>query len=397
MQHVTVWIDLLLLLLLFLHCLTSADLEEVDRMLVKVIVDSSPCSTTCGLGVKTQTLCLLEDGETATEEVTSKDGTKVSEDCRVRKVKCLESWQCGLRTMTVTSGERVEIDCLGEVMEAMGRFSWRVSWRYARGIITSDDSLFIRRDAPLLDRVILDPIREEDAGTYRCIVQDVTLRRVKSVYWGIRVLPVGILNLDYESSLAQWDSTGNQQNETASDQHHQKMALLYPMLISLSLSGVGAGLMLLALYWTVKRRGLNPHKRVCRGRSRTSEEENSTETDCLNAAEQLSSNVIKTKKYFTRFHLLDGGNREALMLEEADDGADSVQNQMKSCRFTIKSFRSDSSGSPARCAEIQIRFAAAFNLQSEGLTSTDNVRYASGYPTSRINFPNPVVSVVPAS
>ncbi|XP_031701683.1 transmembrane protein 81 [Anarrhichthys ocellatus] len=323
MQHVTVWIDLLLLL--FLHCLTSADLEEVDRMLVMVIVDSSPCSTTCGLGVKTQTLCLLEDGETATEEVTSKDGTEVSEDCRVRKVKCLESWQCGLRTMTVTSGERVEIDCLGEVMEAMGRFSWRVSWRYARGIITSDDSLFIRRDAPLLDRVILDPIREEDAGTYRCIVQDVTLRRVKRVYWGIRVLPVGILNLDYESSLAQWDSTGNQQNETASDQHHQKMALLYPMLISLSLSGVGAGLMLLGLYWTAKRRGLKHFDR----------------------SEQLSSNVIKTKKYFTRFHLLDGGNREALMLEEADDGAD--------------------------------------------------VTYASGYPTSRINFPNPVVSVVPAS
>ncbi|KAK9515232.1 hypothetical protein VZT92_025893 [Zoarces viviparus] len=255
MQHATVWIDLLLLLL-FLHGLTSADLEEVDRMLVEVIVDSSPCSTTCGLGVKTQTLCLLENGETATGEVTSKDGTEVSKDCHVRKVKCLESWQCGLRTMTVTSGERVEIDCLGEVMEAMGRFSWRVSWRYAGGIITSDDSLFIGWDAPLLDRVILDPIREEDAGTYRCVVQDVTLRIVKSVYWGIRVLPVGILNLDYKSSLAQWDSTGNQQNETASDQHHQRMAFLYPMLISLSLSIVGAGLMLLGLYWTVKRRAL---------------------------------------------------------------------------------------------------------------------------------------------
>ncbi|KAM6930020.1 transmembrane protein 81-like [Lycodopsis pacificus] len=128
---------------------------------------------------------------------------KVLEDCRVCTVKCLESWQCGLRNMTVTSGERVEIDCLGEVMEAMGRFSWRVTWRYAGGIITSDDSLFIRRDAPLLDRVILDPIREEDAGTYRCDVQDVTLRIVKRAYWGIRVLPVGILNLDYESSLDQ--------------------------------------------------------------------------------------------------------------------------------------------------------------------------------------------------
>ncbi|KAM6929880.1 transmembrane protein 81-like [Lycodopsis pacificus] len=198
-----------------------ADLEEVDRTL---IVDSSPCSTTCGLGV----------------EITYK---KVSEDCCVRKVKSLQSWQCGLRTMTVTSGERVEIDCLGEAMEAMGRFSWRVTWRYAGGIITTDDSLFIRRDAPLLDRVILDPIREEDAGTYRCVVQDVTSRIVKRAYWGIRVLPVGILNLDYESSLAQWNCTGNQQNETASDQPHPEMELHYWRRISLTACFI-AGFML---------------------------------------------------------------------------------------------------------------------------------------------------------
>ncbi|TNN80056.1 Transmembrane protein 81 [Liparis tanakae] len=228
-------------------------LEEVDSMPLEVIVDSSPCSATCGLGIKTQTLCLLKDGETATEEVTSKDGTEV---------KCLESWQCGLRTMTVTSGQRLEIDCLGEVMEAMGRFSWRVAWRYARGIITSDDSLFIRWDAPLLDRVILDPIREEDAGTYCCVVQDVTLRRVKRAYWGIRVLPSGFLNLDYESSLAQWDLPGNQQNETVSDQHDHKTDLLYTILISLSLSGIAAGLMLLLLYWTVKRSEPRPFDRL---------------------------------------------------------------------------------------------------------------------------------------
>lgn len=43
-------------------------------------------------------------------------------------------------------------------------FSLRVSWRYARGIITSDDSLFKRWQAPHLDRVVLDPVKEEDAG-----------------------------------------------------------------------------------------------------------------------------------------------------------------------------------------------------------------------------------------
>uniref|UniRef100_A0A8C9ZMA1 Transmembrane protein 81 n=1 Tax=Sander lucioperca TaxID=283035 RepID=A0A8C9ZMA1_SANLU len=212
MQRVTVRHHLVLLF--FLHLLSSAKLEAVDRVPVEVIVDSSPCSATCGLGVKTQTLCFLKDSKTAMEE------------------GCLESWQCGLSTMTVTSGQRVDIDCLGEVMEAMGR----VSWRYARGAISSDDSLFDRWHAPLLDRVILDPIAEEDAGTYRCVVQDATFHIVKTVYWGIRVLPVGILNLDYESSLVQWDSTGNQQNQTMSDQQDYRTALLYTVRLGLEIS-----------------------------------------------------------------------------------------------------------------------------------------------------------------
>ncbi|KAM6924370.1 transmembrane protein 81 [Xenentodon cancila] len=181
--------------------------------MLEVITVSSPCSTTCGVGIKNQTLCLLKDGKISMEEKSkSKDGTKVSEMCRVRRVKCLESWQCGLRTMTVTSGQKVEINCLGEVMEVMGRYSWRVSWRYARGIISSDDSLFDRWEAPHLDRVILDPVSEKDAGTYRCDVQDTNFQRVKRIYWGLRVLPVGILNFDYESSQAQWEQAENQQN-----------------------------------------------------------------------------------------------------------------------------------------------------------------------------------------
>lgn len=79
MQNVTVRLHLLLLLLYLLHPLTSVDLEEVDKVVVEVIVDSSPCSATCGLGVKTQTLCLLKDSETAMEDdMRSKDGTEVS-------------------------------------------------------------------------------------------------------------------------------------------------------------------------------------------------------------------------------------------------------------------------------------------------------------------------------
>ncbi|TMS16416.1 Transmembrane protein 81, partial [Larimichthys crocea] len=248
MQRMTIWLHLLLLLF---HPLTQVHPEEVDKVPVEVIVDSSPCSTTCGLGIKTQTMCFLKDGETAMEEdARSKDGAELSKECRVRKVKCQESWQCGLRTMTVTSGQRVEMDCVEEIMEAMGKFSWRVSWRYARGIISSDDTLFTRRDAPLLDRVVLDPVTEEDAGTYRCDVQDASFRRVKRVYWGIHVLPDGFLNLDYESSLAQWNSTGNQ---TVPDQHVRRKRWIYAVLITYSITCVIA-LVILVVYWREKRR-----------------------------------------------------------------------------------------------------------------------------------------------
>ncbi|XP_068452810.1 transmembrane protein 81 [Clinocottus analis] len=263
MQHVRLTffflLILVLLVLFLLHHVTSVSVQEADSRPMEVIVDSSACSATCGLGIKTQRLCSVKDEEKAIEEdeETSSNETEVqvSQACRVRKVKCLQSWQCGLRTRTLTSGDRLEIDCLGEVMQAMGRFSWRVSWRYARGIISSDDSLFSRWDSPLLDRVILDPIREEDAGTYRCVVQDVSLHRVKKVYWGIRVLPVGFLNLDYKSSLAQWDA-GKHHNDTAADQQ-QLQPLPIIVLTSVSLSSLITGLTFL-WYWLKKRRERMP-------------------------------------------------------------------------------------------------------------------------------------------
>ena len=158
---------LLFLLLLLLHPVGPAHLEEEEEeeVPVEVIINSTPCSSTCGLGLKTHTLCLLRDSKTAMEEAPGRtDGTevpqrherwmnpkssrcphardvcdhKVSERCREHKVKCRESWECGLSTMTVTSGQRVEVDCLGEVMEAMGTFSlrWERRREFSSGRIT---------------------------------------------------------------------------------------------------------------------------------------------------------------------------------------------------------------------------------------------------------------------
>ncbi|XP_029974936.1 transmembrane protein 81 [Salarias fasciatus] len=246
--------DRLHLLLHLLHLLAPGLLQEVDEEPLEVITDSSPCSATCGLGVRTQTLCRLRDSEAAVEERKGSDGgAEVSEACRVRTVRCLESWQCGLRTRTVAAGQTLELDCLGEVMEAMGRFSWRVSWRYARGVVSSDDSLFAGLEAPRLDRLVLDPVREDDAGTYRCDVQDAAFRRVKRVYWGVRVLPAGVLDLDYDRSLSRWNQAPRRQTQTA-----PRLNFLYMMLVSLASSLLLTGLVLLALEVRRRRR-----RKVC--------------------------------------------------------------------------------------------------------------------------------------
>ncbi|KAJ8390237.1 hypothetical protein AAFF_G00109760 [Aldrovandia affinis] len=124
--------------------LPSAVLEDLQSLSSEVIVRRGPCSATCGLGLRAEELCMLgEDGAVR--------------DCTERQVQCLLTWQCGLRTFTMAAGGQAELDCLGEVMEARGRFGYFLSWRYAHGVVTTDDSLFGRWDAPGLDRVTLYP------------------------------------------------------------------------------------------------------------------------------------------------------------------------------------------------------------------------------------------------
>ncbi|XP_057213098.1 transmembrane protein 81 [Triplophysa rosa] len=174
--------------------LTKADLQELEKINAWVITHSSPCSATCGLGLRTQELCPI--GGTASISTTT---------CKMRTVRCLDTWQCGLKTQTAISGHKLVLDCLEEVMDAMGRFAFVVSWRFARGVITSDDSLFTRYEALSLDKVVLDPLREEDSGTYRCDVLDTGRHRVKRMYKGVRVISPNMLNLDFAKGLNQWE------------------------------------------------------------------------------------------------------------------------------------------------------------------------------------------------
>uniref|UniRef100_A0A667Y2G1 Transmembrane protein 81 n=1 Tax=Myripristis murdjan TaxID=586833 RepID=A0A667Y2G1_9TELE len=216
---------LILLLLCLLLRRPSTSAEEAEEALAEVIVDSSPCSATCGLGVKTQTLCFLKGGT-------------VSKVCRERKAKCLESWQCGLRTVTVTTGQRLVLDlCLVCLSRR------RVSWRYARGVISSDDALF---KASVMCQSCF-------VGTYRCEVQDAALRRVKRAYWGVRVLPQDVLNLHYDSSLARWQWADGFQNRTAATDLLTS-GFWCVKVISFSLTGLVVGsLLLLLCCWAMRR------------------------------------------------------------------------------------------------------------------------------------------------
>ncbi|XP_034031896.1 transmembrane protein 81-like [Thalassophryne amazonica] len=211
MHHVPVNIGLLLFLLFQL--LTSADLEETELMDVEVVISRTPCSATCGWGFKLRR-CVSSE----VERKSWKKHQEVSDKCRVRKVNCLQMLWCGLKTFTVTAGDRVELNCLQEVLEDKGRFSWRVIWCFAKGLITPEDALFAHLKAPMMDRVILDPVTESDAGTYRCTVLDSGFHRVKRIEWGIRVLPVGFMDLQYHSSQDDWD----QQNQTVSSTQQNK-------------------------------------------------------------------------------------------------------------------------------------------------------------------------------
>lgn len=73
MQSVRLQRRLLVSVCLFLRLLASAESqqveqEEVQDVPVEVITQSSPCSATCGLGLRTQTLCLLNDSKAAMEK-----------------------------------------------------------------------------------------------------------------------------------------------------------------------------------------------------------------------------------------------------------------------------------------------------------------------------------------
>nr|XP_033774521.1 transmembrane protein 81 [Geotrypetes seraphini] len=165
---------------------------EFKTVTAKVMVNSTTCSVTCGLGYKYEAMCFVLT-----------NGTKT--DCEVRRQSCLTNWVCGLQTFTVAIGSPFIISCFTAAILGTGNQKLLYNWRVARGIITTDDALF----KPFKTKnytIRFDPAVEKSAGTYRCDVQLAVNRKlIKRVYFGLKIISKSLVNLNFEKFLTSKD------------------------------------------------------------------------------------------------------------------------------------------------------------------------------------------------
>ncbi|NXF13129.1 TMM81 protein, partial [Smithornis capensis] len=169
-------------------CPWAAIEEQLQGTLVRVAVSSTPCSVTCGLGLKVERVCEVTPG-----------GQR--RNCSLVRSHCLSSWICGLRHMAVPAGQPVRLSCLASEPAGLRGHTYGYTWTVARGLITTNDLLFLplRNPRPALS---LAPAAEADAGTYRCDVQVLEdFKVVKRIYFGLKVIPSDLVGLDFQNSL----------------------------------------------------------------------------------------------------------------------------------------------------------------------------------------------------
>ncbi|XP_004578996.2 transmembrane protein 81 [Ochotona princeps] len=167
---------------------TLAIPKRLREAVGKVIVNATACTVTCGLGYKEETVCEV-----------GPDG--VRRNCSSQRLECLTNWICGMLHFTVLTGEQFELSCLSPEILEVGQEAFRFTWRLARGIISTNDEVFRPFRAHSYFVKFL-PAQEYDSGTYRCDVQLLkNLKFVKRLYFGLRVLPPNLVNLNFYQSL----------------------------------------------------------------------------------------------------------------------------------------------------------------------------------------------------
>ncbi|CAH7201353.1 transmembrane protein 81 [Phodopus roborovskii] len=169
---------------------TLAIPKKLQQAVGSVVVNATTCSVTCGLGYREETVCEV-----------GPDG--VRRKCRSQRLECLTNWICGMLHFTIVHGQEMELSCLSSDILEVGHEAFRFTWKLARGIISTNDELFkpFRANSHF---VRFKPAYESDSGTYRCDVQQLkNLRFVKRLYFGLRVLPPNLVNLNFYQSLTE--------------------------------------------------------------------------------------------------------------------------------------------------------------------------------------------------
>ncbi|XP_034369224.1 transmembrane protein 81 [Arvicanthis niloticus] len=164
--------------------------EKLQQAVGRVIVNATACSVTCGLGYKEETDCEV-----------GPDG--VRRNCKSQRLECLTNWICGMLHFTIVDGKEFELSCLSPDILKKGEEAFRFTWKLAQGIISTNDEIFkpFRANSPFLR---FKPAYEYNSGTYRCDVQLLkNLKLVKRLYFGLRVLPPKLVNLNFQQSLTE--------------------------------------------------------------------------------------------------------------------------------------------------------------------------------------------------
>ncbi|NXX43489.1 TMM81 protein, partial [Tricholaema leucomelas] len=184
---------------------------ELRTAVLRIVVNATSCSVTCGLGIKLEQLC----------EVT---GAGERRNCTLQRSTCLANWMCGLLHFTVPVGKPFQLTCLASDVVGFGTGAYRYRWRLAPGLITTNKLLFKPFHSP--DPVLrFSPAREADAGTYQCDVQMLkTFQVVKRVYFGVRVIQDDLADLDFDKALT-WEQklAANKQEGTAKNSSQEEV------------------------------------------------------------------------------------------------------------------------------------------------------------------------------
>ncbi|NWI69098.1 TMM81 protein, partial [Todus mexicanus] len=222
---------------------------ELKNVAAKVAVNATSCSVTCGLGVKVEEMC----------EVTPAGERR---NCTLRRSSCVISWNCGLLHFNVPVGKPFQLSCLASDEGGVDSGACSYKWRFAPGLITTNNLLFIpfRNPEPVFR---LSSTEESDAGTYRCDVQMLkTLRIIKRIYFGVRVIPNDLADLNFEKFLT-WEQKlaadkleGKAKNHTREEvqkqQHFKQEELLHAYLVGLGSGVIGGVLVTMALWASMK-------------------------------------------------------------------------------------------------------------------------------------------------